>query len=157
MALRHQELGIITGRLARFAATTFPEFANPVDVHAHPSGRSGNPCFRGGAVSAETSTSRFIRSSPSRSLIRASRSAPGLCRLVDCPPVAREFAGDGGLQEGAAEEGEALARLRQRRLALRDLGEQRVDPLDDAALLRERRQWKKCITEEVYWHSELPC
>ena len=61
-------------------------------------------------------------------------------RRIGGAPLAREFASDGGLEQGATEEVETLARLRQRRLALSDLGEQGIDLLDDAALLGQRWQ-----------------
>jgi hypothetical protein len=72
-------------------------------------------------------------------------------------PVARQFAGDRGFQQRAAEEGEALARLLERRLALRDFAEQRVDPLDDAALLGQRREWYVQVLNERSRQFQLVC
>ena len=55
-------------------------------------------------------------------------------------PVFRQFACHSGFQKRAAEGIEALSCHRQRRFALGDLGEQSIDPRDDAALFGERRE-----------------
>jgi hypothetical protein len=56
---------------------------------------------------------------------------------VRFPPILRQFARYGGLEQRTTEDLQAFARLRQRCLAFRDLGEQRVDPRHDAALFWE--------------------
>jgi hypothetical protein len=80
---------------------------------------------------------------------------PCLDPLVTLSPVAREFASDGGFQEGAAEQVETLARLSQRRFALRDLREQRVDPLDDAPLLGKRRKGQFRFSQKTDGYTKL--
>ena len=59
----------------------------------------------------------------------------GLGGAVRFAPVARQLAGDRGLEQRAAPGVEALAGALQRGLALGDLGEQLVDPRHDPPLL----------------------
>jgi hypothetical protein len=62
-------------------------------------------------------------------------------------PVARQLAGDRGLEQRAAPGVEALAGALQRGLALGDLGEQLVDPRHDPPLLGRRGNRKQKLSE----------
>ena len=73
--------------------------------------------------------------------MRARRSAPVSVGAVRLAPVARQLAGDRGLEQRAAPGVETLAGALQRGLALGDLGEQLVDPRHDPPLLSRWREW----------------
>lgn len=81
---------------------------------------------------------------------------PILGSLVCRAPVLRQFSGDGSFQQRATESAKPLARLRQRCLTLRDLGEQRIHPRHDAALFGERCKREVGLAQPIDRHAQLP-
>ncbi len=71
-------------------------------------------------------------------LMRARRSWPVSAGFCGFAPVAGEFSGDGGFQQGAPERLQPLACRLKRHLTIRDLGKEGIDALYDAALFGER-------------------
>ncbi len=64
----------------------------------------------------------------------------GFGGLLGFAPVAGEVSGDGGFQQRAPERLQPLPRRLKCRLAIRDLGKEGIDALDDAALFGEGRE-----------------